>query len=281
MVDDAQPAGQQENAAHERLPQQDLIDRVGHVLSQDSRVTGVWLAGSFGRGTQDAFSDVDLFVVVAADDLDDFCRDWPTAAERTAPLVLQQQLGSRPVFNQVTADWVRFDVTVGTPAQLADRSRSTVRPLYDPTGLSARLSEPRPPLQPDPTRVAFLGREFLRVLGLLPVVVGREEYAVGQSGAGLLRSMLIQLMLEDVAVEERGGALHLYTLLPPHRRQLLADLPPMAANRDSVITAHLACAAAFLPLARELHQRCELDWPQRLEDAARRHLLTELAVEIP
>jgi hypothetical protein len=48
-----------------------------------------------------------------------------------------------------------------------------------------------------------------------------------------------------------------------------------------VIARHVACAAAFLPLAKDLHRRCGLDWPQELEDAARRHLRKALSVELP
>jgi hypothetical protein len=215
------------------------------------------------------------------DDIEGFCTDWPTISDEIVPTVLCRQIGDKPIFSQVTANWLRFDVSVGTPASVSDRTTSTVKALYDPSGLSAGLSEPRPPLQPDPGRIESITQEFLRVLGLLPVVVGRGEYALGQSGAGLLREMLIQLMLEDVAVEDRGGALYLNRLLPPDRRQTLVDLPAMAATRESVLTANVACAAAFLPLSHELHQRCGLDWPQELEDAARRHLATTVAVDLP
>jgi hypothetical protein len=65
--------------------------------------------------------------------------------------------------------------------------------------------------------VARLNREFLRILGLLPVVLGREEYVVGASGAGLARTLLIQLMVEEVAAPGPGGALHLRGLLPVER----------------------------------------------------------------
>ena len=262
-------------------PQEQLIERATQVLSNDDRVLGVSLAGSFATGTHDRFSDVDLWVVVNQDDVAGLCTDWPTISDEIAPTVLRQQVGDRPIFNQVTASWLRFDVSIGIPANVSDRTTSTVKPLYDPQGLSAGLSQPRPPLQPDPQRIEALGREFLRVLGLLPVVVGRGEYVLGVSGATLLREMLIQLMLQDVAVEDRGGALHLNSLLPPDRQQTLVDLPAMAANHESVLAANVACAAAFLPLARDLHERCGLRWPQELEDAARRHLATELAVELP
>ncbi|WP_432886733.1 nucleotidyltransferase domain-containing protein [Kribbella sp. CA-245084] len=260
--------------------QQALIERAEHVLSKDDRVLGVWLVGSFGRGTHDRFSDVDLWVVVAADDAESFCDDWPKTSDEISPTVFRRALGPR-VFNHITPDWLRFDVSVSTPDAIGSRTRSTAKPLYDPHGLSAGLAAPGAPKQPDPARVESITVEFLRVLGLLPVAIGREEYVVGQSGAGLLRQMLIDLMLEDVAVEDRGGALHLDRLLPADRQQLLASLPPLQATRDAVITANLTCATHFLPLARTLHTKCALPWPQPLEDAARQHLSTTLSIHLP
>jgi len=281
VTDDGQEDGHGSTGMPNASPQDDLIERAAHVLSRDDRVLGVWLTGSHATGANDLFSDVDLWVVMNPGDIEGFCADWPKISGEIAPTVLLRQIGTRPIFNQVTADWLRFDVSFGTPTDISGRTTSTVKSLYDPTGLSAGLSEPRPPLQPDPERIESLGQEFLRVLGLLPVVVGRGEYVLGESGAGLLREMLIELMLEDVAVEDRGGALYLNRLLPSDRLQTLVDLPVMAANRQSVLAAHVACAAAFLPLARELHERCGLRWPQELEDAARRHLATTLDADLP
>lgn len=263
------------------LGQRDLIERAQLALSQDNRVFGIWLVGSYARGTNDRFSDVDFCVVVDASDVDGFCDDWPRICDAIAPTVFLRRVGDRPIFNQITPDWLRFDLSVATPNAILSRTRTTVSPLYDPQGLTAGLREPDMPRPPDPDRVASISREFLRVLGLLPVVVGREEFVVGQSGVDLLRSMLIDVMLEDVAVEDRGGALHLNLLLPAERQQILTDLPPLQATRESVIAGHVACAAAFLPLARNLHSRCGLDWPHALEDAARRYLNTALSVKIP
>lgn len=260
--------------------QRALIERAERVLGRDDRVLGVWLVGSFGRGTQDRFSDVDLWVVVGADDADSFCDDWPKISDEISPTVFRRALGPR-VFNHITPDWLRFDVSVGTPDALGSRTRSTAKPVYDPHGLSAELAAPAAPKQPDPARVQSITVEFLRVLGLLPVAIGREEYVVGESGAGLLRQMLIDLMLEDVAVEDRGGVLHLDGLLPADRQQILANLPPLEATREAVITANLTCAAHFLPLARTLHTTCGLPWPQDLEAAARRHLSTTLSLDLP
>lgn len=263
------------------MRQGELIVRACAVLSRDERVLGIWAAGSHARGSADDFSDVDLWVVVAPADLDSFCQNWPELSDAIAVVVLREQVPGVPVFTHVTDEWLRYDVSIGTPDQIPGRTTSTVKALYDPADLSAGLATTGPPLQPDPVRVQRLTQEFLRLLGLLPVVLGRNELVLGVSGGGLVRNLLVQLMLEDVAVEDRGGALRLNPLLPAARLRTLAELPPIQATRDSVVDIHLACAAAFLPLARELYIRGGMAWPQSLEDAARRRLTSTLAVNLP
>lgn len=46
-----------------------LIAQATSILSADARVVAAWLAGSLGRGDADAYSDVDLWVVVRDDDI--------------------------------------------------------------------------------------------------------------------------------------------------------------------------------------------------------------------
>ncbi|MGW8378078.1 nucleotidyltransferase domain-containing protein [Streptomyces sp. ODS28] len=256
-----------------------LIARIHRVLAEDPRVLAAWLSGSRGRGTADAYSDVDVWLVVSADDLPGFVADWPALSDHVTPTVLRRQVGGAPVFTAITPDWLRFDVAIGTPDDVPERSRSTLEPLFDRADLTSRLRIEGAPQPPDPERVSALTTEFLRVLGLLPVVLGRREYVVAASGTGLLRQLLIQLLVEDVAVEDRGGALRLNALLPAERLAALAALPPVEATRASAVAGHLACARAFLPAAREVHRRCGLEWPGGLERAALWHLRAALGAE--
>jgi len=257
-----------------------LIQRVTDRLAADDRVRGAWLSGSLARGTADEFSDVDVWLVAAESDRESLIDDWPAICDAITPTVLNQQVGNLAIFNAITPTWQRFDVVFGAPEEIPYRTRTTLKVLFDKDGLDTRLQDGGQPLAPDPGRIRGLVTEFFRVLGLLPVIVGREEYVLGVSGAGLLRTMLIQLMLEDVAVEDRGGALHLSPLLPPERMGALTGLPPLSANRDSVIAVHLACAEAFLPLARRLAERTGMAWPTTLEEACRARLNRDLGVTV-
>lgn len=257
-----------------------LIENIVTVLKGDTRIRAAWLAGSRARGTDDRYSDLDVWVVTASEDRRSLLADWPLLAEQIGPTVLCQRVGLLPLFSHVTPEWQRYDMIFGTTDDVPRRSRTSVRLLFDRDGLDALLAEPGGAQRPDPAKVHTTTTEFLRVLGLLPVVIGREEYVVAASGAGLLRTLLIQLMVEDTEVEDRGGALKLRGLLPPERLEALTGLPPIAATRESAIEAHLACARLFLPYARELSERTGVAWPADLEAAARSHLQATLSVTL-
>lgn len=259
----------------------ELVDRIGDVLDADERVLAVFLAGSHGRGEADEYSDVDVLVVVPEAAQQAFLADWNTLSDAIGTTVYRQRLGTAPVINHVTPEWLRYDVTVVTDVSIEGYPRDRVRPLRDPTGITDRLPAAGPPLAPDPAKVRAVTVEFLRVLGLLPVVLGRGEYACAVSGAGLLRTMLIALMTEDIAVPDRGGVLHLSRLLPPDRYAAITALPPVEATHSSTLAAHLACAELFLPLARDLAARCGAGYPEAMVDACRTHLRTALDVDLP
>jgi len=52
-----------------------LFARIRENLEADHRVVAAWLAGSFGRGTEDAWSDLDLHVVIRDDALAPWLRE--------------------------------------------------------------------------------------------------------------------------------------------------------------------------------------------------------------
>jgi hypothetical protein len=114
------------------------------------------------------------------------------------------------------------------------------------------------------------------------VVLGRGEYLVAMDGIGHMRRLIVDLFLEEAGVSQaaRGGALHLNRLLTEDQRRALAAVPPLEANRESVIAAQEHLTHLFLPAARALARKTGATWPSSFEDATRRTLEKNLGLEI-
>ena len=101
---------------------------------------------------------------------------------------------------------------------------------------------------------------------------GREEYLNGVLGLFHLRNLLVELLIAETAVPDRGGVLHLNRLITDAQKALLRDLPPPIPERRALIDAHVAYAQAYMPLAKARATHLGLTWPQAFEDATWRKL---------
>src|SRR5689334_3436 len=89
-----------------------LHDRAIQVLSADPRVTSVRAGGSIGAGTADQWSDLDLEVVVAAEDHESFLADRDTWLGAITPTVFARTPIAPFVLNTVTDEGLTLDIAV-------------------------------------------------------------------------------------------------------------------------------------------------------------------------
>ena len=255
------------------------IERIKSTLKTDLRVRALFLSGSFGCETADRYSDVDLLVVTDHGRQEEFLRSWPDVLGRISEVVFwQRPFPGAPLLNAITSEWLRCDLLVFDPDQLRIRSPNSLKVLLDESNLYATLPADDP-MKGRPSKLAAIVNEFIRVFGLAPVAIGREEYVVGVTGAGLLRSSLIQLFLEENGIHD-AGALHLKRLLTAEQINILEKMPGVNANRESVIEASVNCARIFLPRAKQLAQKLSVPWPESFEAATLRHLNKELGIRL-
>lgn len=262
--------------------QQALTDAITAVRARDAEIEAAWLAGSLGRGEGDAFSDVDVLILVADRSAAEvglrYAADLSAIAE---PALVNPLYGCR-IVNVVTTDWRRFDLSFVEAGDLARYDSAKLQPLFN-RGRRAPPSREPQPYRATAESVLPLINEFLRVAGLLPVAVGRQEWILALSGLEILRRLTVDLMLEEngVGPAERGGALRRNPFLTLEQRAALEGLAPAGADRDRLFVANQEIAAVFLPRARRLAERVGAQWPSVFEEATRRHLLAQVGLELP
>ncbi len=261
--------------------QQRLVANLHRLLEAEPRVEAAWLAGSLGRGAGDAFSDVDILALTTDGAAAALSAELQARfAEVTRPVLVNRLFGGR-ILSVVTEDWARFDITLAETGDLSRYNATELTVLFN-RGERAPLSRTDPAYHTTPEQLLPIVQEFLRVLGLAVVGAGRKEYVVMLSGIELMRQMTVNLMLEQngVSPAARGGALRRNPLLTSEQRTALEVLPPLSADRDSLLTASAALVALFLPRAKQLGAEIGMAWPIELEEATRRNLQRRLGLEI-
>jgi hypothetical protein len=256
----------------EIMDQQQLIDAVGAPMDI-AAVRGLFLAGSFGRGTADAWSDVDLIAVVAEGQERAVAGHWRAVLQQITPIVFWNELPRGIIIlNAISEAWLRCDLTIVTAKDFGTRAKNTVKPLIDRDDVYAALPDSLPPKKPDAGIVRYLIHEFIRMLGLMPVGLGRGEYMTMVLGVGMMRGHLETLLMQDVTEPDPGGMLHQSKLLPADVMQMLASLPYPGPEREALVAANLAVAREFMPRARAMAKRLDIAWPDVFEAATRRRL---------
>ena len=263
------------------MDQRDLIAAIGRVMTNKEAVRGLFLSGSFGRGSADEWSDVDLIAFAAPEDQSAVAEDWRDTLGAITPIVFWNELNQGGlIINAISEEWLRCDLAIMAPGDLGLCAKSNMKPLIDRDGVYATLRETLPPRKPNAGLVKYLIHEFIRMLGLMPVAVGRQEYVTMVLGVGMLRDHLTTLLMQDVIDPDPGGILHQSKVLPPTVMAMLAALPYPGPERDDLIAANVAIAREFMPRARAMAQRLDLVWPDAFEAATRRRLASTLGHDV-
>lgn len=260
----------------------DTIRAIAEALEREPSFSALALSGSYGAGLADAYSDLDFLAVTvdgATDRVATLLRD---AIGRVGEIVLWRDRQVKPtLINAITAAWLRVDVDIVTPEEAARRTKSGLRILFDRDGLLGALPIAGKKQAASPERLQWQVEEFIRILGLLPLAMGRAEYFNSVTGLFHLRNLIVDLLVKEADAQHRGGALHLNRLITAEQKQALADLPPLVAERDMLIANYLAHAALYLPRARRMARRLGANWPERFEAATWAHLRDTLGIEPP
>lgn len=258
------------------------IEAIAEELQDELSIRALFLSGSYGAGLEDAYSDIDFLMVASDGPTDEVAKLWRNAVSRTGKIVLWRDQQVRPVLiNAITEDWLRTDVVILKPDQMGKQTKEILKVLFDHDGIFDALPASSKKTGPDPRRTKYQFEEFIRILGLLPLAMGRMEYLNGVLGVFHLRNLLVDLLIEETGAPHRGGALHLNRLITDEQKEVLASLPPPVPTRDLLIAAHIAYAAAYLPRARKLAKLWDIDWPERFEAVTWECLKETLTIESP
>ncbi len=257
----------------------DLFDRAREVFDSKDMVRALWVSGSLARGTADAGSDLDLIVTVEDSAHEEFAANWREWLAEITPTVLAKELPfARGSFYSVTPTWERLDVIVERVSDVASTHFRVRTAVFDKDDLLETIPQESAPVGPSPEKLSELIEGFLRIYGMLPALVAREDWLLGIEGIHILRDLLYRMFVEANAPLPPVGMKQWSAKLTEEQREILEGLPTGAPSRDAVIEGNLAIANAFLPAARRIAAQHSIPWPDRLEAATFEHLRRVLSL---
>jgi len=259
-------------------PQEALIRRSVAVLEEDDRVLAAWLVGSFATGEADAFSDVDLQVLVTDEAAGHLEGSWPAFVERITPTVRTTPFPGSIGGTCVTAEWLHLDVVFHGAESFEPSTVEGMVPLVDRGGRLPDHPVARPDPRGDPFFPSWLVDWFLYMVGASVGVVGRNEVVPGSNGVLVIRDIgLVGLFLAEQGLLTTRAhnpptnpfpfTKRLRPYLTDQQHGVLESLPAIEPTIDAVVDGYRAVARAFLPRARALAAATGSEWPSAYEAA--------------
>ena len=224
---------------------------------------GLYLGGSFGRGVEDDWSDLDSVAVAEPDQIADLVNRWIALVSAQTEIVYtaKRLFPATALVNLITQDWVRCDLFIETSERFKNRAQDGLLVVLEHTPLytTLPLKTTPPEIKPDALTAAVEG--FLRVLGLSHLAYQRDDPFTAQWGVALLRDQIRIFNLALVPSAGLAGALSLMRELPKDRAARLEDLPVGGADMATILKAQVDLAQRFLPDARVQCDHVGARWP--------------------
>jgi predicted nucleotidyltransferase len=261
-----------------------FAEQAAVVLRKDERIRILWLTGSLAKGTADAQSDVDLRAAVRATDFATIDQWWQDLLSQVAPLVWKYRWPGPPdeaILGAITVDYLRFDVVIQSLRDTRPRTLEATQLLFDKDGEAEHFLLTAPSARDPYAHLPILVEDYIRLLGMLPIVVERNDVPIGMEGQLALHSMLISLLLLENGIDRMTtGKRHVAAFLNEEQRAILAQVPSLAPTMESLIQGRLAYGRLFLPRARQLMEAHGQVYPEDFEVATQRHLWETLGLSL-
>jgi predicted nucleotidyltransferase len=237
-----------------RTEHETLLQQAQAVLLADQRIVAAWLFGSVGRRTSDAFSDLDVSVVVKDDYIETISAERQSyAAQLDRPVLLLESPGNAPAggaylmalypgqagVHQVDWYWQRqSDASLPRHAVLLfDREgipRNTRQEQLDPAGTPAPLTRQERVKQATQLSTFFWAMSNIAVKSIL-----RHQAWTAVSHLEGLQGLVDGMKrLVGLSTVQEGQEEWRTTLLPPvHRAEQMAMLREIAHEMEQLTSA--------------------------------------------
>lgn len=268
-----------------QLPQAEFLHQLAPALWQRPEVQAIWLEGSMGRGNADLYSDVDLYVAVEAQALDEW-RSLDIAAlfaEQYAAHFVSNFAEDFFVYHVYLQAGGIYDLHIQPRNRQLPKAQRLILGCHDPAFraelLAAAPDEPSAqlfPAQPiDPEALSKLFVFFWINIDKGRKLLYRDQDFTIYPGLHLFRTTLARLLFMEETGSDCGditritihGLKATAAVLNPNRSAKVGQLMGAAAtNRAEMCQVQSELQAEMARVGRVLAERHGIDYPAALEE---------------
>lgn len=249
---------------------QDFVKRFAAICQADERVVAAFLGGSYARGTADAFSDLDLYLITTDAAHTGFVAECEVFLKQLGELVFLEDFDLTDIVFYIFADGTEGELGIGRESQFTHIHSGPYQLLLDKTGILTKVvfseHQTAPAEQTEKVRRQIYG--FWHELSHFITAFGRGQWwwAAGQLEA--LRAGCVNLarLRHNPAEAEAGDEPYfkLEKAMPVEGLSALrATFGPLEPN--ALFHAVQVTLRFYQELARALAQTHGLTYPVKLE----------------
>jgi len=255
-----------------------FINALTAKVEADPRIRAAWLSGSYGKETDDRWSDVDAHLLIHCGKFDEFQREIEAWLSQVRPLVFARLMFNGRMCNAMTDEAMRLDVWLHD-VKVAEVTTDETRVLYEEDGALSWLPQPGEALTPEAAS-EMLHREvaeFWRCVSMMPVVVGRGEKLVGAAGNSFILLALTNVLCAASGRRRDRGAKALNGFLLPHHRQCVEEALLLRTQRpDEMVRFPLRLARIMREQGPAICAQWDVVYPRAMEEAVLHYVVQEL-----
>jgi len=243
---------------------ENLLREVAAYFSADSAVLGIFLGGSLAAGTADAFSDIDLRVVVTSEEHERFVANRLEIPKQWSGFLFNEWMEGTQHCVSHFRPFVKLDIFYRNQSSLCPSPWYTLGTtiLYDPKRIARNLVEESQPFtfEPDKKKIDWL---VSKGLAAAHEVYRRAERGQLMYAQNLLEEFRLYLVQADDWINQRtptGFILKLEERLTPSLREALKG-SYVASDACAIKAAMLSLLAHYREQIIALHRAYDLSRP--------------------
>ena len=242
-----------------------MTERIAAIGQADDRIRAVLLYGSHATGTADAYSDLDVGLVVADDAYDEVLARPGELVAAIGDALLVEDFGDPANLHLVLADGADLELIVGRASEVT--LERPYRVLLDKDGLEEAARDRRPPpvADVDTERVRQLVHWFWHDVGHVIAALGRGHLLWAHGQLEELRGVCLGLARLESGVEIDDEPYWKIDAVLPEERLAALRATVVAPEAEPMRDAALALADFYRELAPAVAATHGIEYPTELD----------------